>query len=114
MADYGKRKTGEEKKSGALGEIRMPNGRDVMTEYSINVDGKEMPSIVEGMHPADLNYIRETGKVPEDAVATAVRSAKKREAQGKSPFWNKKELKKGGKVRGHGIEKRGKTRGRFI
>lgn len=89
--DYGNRETGEAKGTGALGEIRMPNGRDVMTEYSINVDGREMPSIVEGMHPADVNYIRETGIVPEDAVATAVRSANKREASGQSPFWNKKD-----------------------
>ncbi len=89
--DYGNRETGEAKDTGALGEIRMPNGRDVMTEYSINVDGREMPSIVEGMHPADINYIRETGTVPEDAVATAIRSANKREAMGESPFWNKKE-----------------------
>jgi hypothetical protein len=90
--DYGNRETGEAKDTGALGEIRMPNGRDVMTEYSINVDGREMPSIIEGMHPADLNYIRETGTVPEDAVATAVRSANKREARGKSSFWNKKDV----------------------
>lgn len=116
MADskYGKRVTGEEKSSGALGEIRLPNGRDVMTEYSINVNGKEMPSIVEGMHPADINYIRETEKVPEDVKAVAVRSAKKRESQGKSPFWNAKTHKKGGKIRGHGIEIRGKTKGRFV
>jgi hypothetical protein len=38
-----------------------------------------------------VNYIRETGIVPEDAVATAVRSANKREASGQSPFWNKKD-----------------------
>ena len=85
---YGTRQTGEAKASGALGEIRMPNGRDVMTEYSINVDDMEMPSIIEGMHPADINYIRETGKVPEDAIATAIHSAHKRRAEGKSPFWN--------------------------
>ena len=93
MADdllgYGNRQTGEAKGKGALGEIRMPNGQDVMTEYSINVDGQEMPSIVEGMHPADINYIRETGTVPEDAVATAVRSARRREAEGKPVFYRK-------------------------
>jgi hypothetical protein len=89
--DYGNRETGEAKDTGALGEIRMPNGRDVMTEYSINVDGREMPSIVEGMHPADVNYIRETGIVPRDAQAVAVRSANKREASGQSPFWNRKD-----------------------
>jgi len=64
-----------------------------MTEYSINVDGKEMPSIIEGMHPADINYIRETGDVPEDAVRTAILSARKRMAAGKSPFWNRAEDK---------------------
>jgi hypothetical protein len=93
MADdllgYGNRETGEAKGKGALGEIRMPDGRDVMTEYSINVDGREMPSIVEGMHPADVNYIRETGIVPEDAIATAIRSANRREAEGKSAFYAK-------------------------
>lgn len=119
MAKYGKRVTGDEKEAGALGEIRLPNGRDVMTEYSINVDGKEIPSIIEGMHPADLNYVRETGRVPEDLAAAAVRSAKKRESQGKSAFWNKKQdkpnYKKGGPVvRGHGCEVRGKTKGRFV
>ena len=99
--NYGNRETGEAKDTGALGEIRMPNGRDVMTEYSINVDGREMPSIIEGMHPADINYIRETGIVPEDTWATAVHSANKREAQGLSPFWNKQDgYAKGGKV-GH-------------
>ena len=97
--DYGNRETGEAKDTGALGEIRMPNGRDVMTEYAINVDGREMPSIVEGMHPADVNYIRETGIVPRDAQATAIRSANKREARGLSPFWNKEDgYAKGGEV----------------
>lgn len=91
--DFGLRQTGEPKEEGALGLIRMPDGMTDMTEYSINVDGKEMPSIIEGMHPADINYIRETGDVPEDAVRTAIHSARKREAQGKNPFWNRKEDK---------------------
>ena len=122
MAKYKeKRVTGDLKESGALGEARMPNGRDVMTEYSINMDGVEMPSIVEGMHPADLNYLRETMQVPRDLEAVAVRSAKKRMSQGKSPFWNeeqdkpKKKYKKGGPVvRGHGCEVKGKTKGRMV
>ena len=100
--DFGLRQTGEPKEEGALGLIRMPDGMTDMTEYSINVDGKEMPSIIEGMHPADINYIRETGDVPEDAVRTAIHNARKREAQGKSPFYNRREDKgyaEGGKVK---------------
>lgn len=91
--DFGLRQTGEPKEEGALGLIRMPDGMTDMTEYSINVDGKEMPSIIEGMHPADINYIRETGDVPEDAVRTAIHNARKREAQGKNAFYNRKEDK---------------------
>lgn len=100
--DFGLRQTGEPKEEGALGLIRMPDGMTDMTEYSINVDGKEMPSIIEGMHPADINYIRETGDVPEDAVRTAIHNARKREAQGKNAFYNRREDKgyaKGGEVK---------------
>ena len=116
---YGKRYKSEEyKDKGHLGEIRMPDGRDVMTEVSLgepNSDDIYRPAITPGMHPADLNYIRETGKVPEDVRKTSEKFAKDRIKQGKSPFYeSEKGYKKGGKVRGHGIEKRGKTKGRFI
>lgn len=116
---YGKRYKSEEyKDKGHLGEIRMPDGRDVMTEVSLgepNSDDIYRPAITPGMHPADLNYIRETGKVPEDVRKTSEKFAKDRIKKGKSPFYeSEKGYKKGGKVRGHGIEKRGKTKGRYI
>ena len=119
MAKYGKRIDGTDKDVGFLGEIRMPNGRDVMTEMSVgepNTEDTFRPAITKGMHPADLNYIRETGKVPEDVYATSERSAQKRKAEGKSPFYSSKETKmaKGGTVRGHGCESKGKTKGRFV
>lgn len=128
MSKYGKRVTGDQKESGALGEISTEDNSGVMTEFSINPRGEgEMPSIVEGMHPADLNALRhyeqvtrEGGKAefPSGVEAVARRSAKKRKAQGKSAFWNKKQDKKmkngGPVVRGHGCEKRGRTKGRFV
>jgi hypothetical protein len=121
---YGKRYQSEEYKDvGHLGEIRMPNNRDVMTEVSVGEPkSKEIyrPAITPGIHPADLNYIRETGKVPEDVYATSKKFAKDRIKEGKSPFYeSEKGHKKGGKIsikriRGNGIEKRGKTKGRFV
>ena len=130
MANYGKRyQSNDQKESGALGEIATEDNSGVMTEYSINPQRKgEMPSIVEGMHPADVNYLRHYEQVtrkggeaefPSDVEAIAKRSAEKRKAEGKSPFWNKKQdkpegKKKGGEIRGHGCEVRGKTKGRFV
>ena len=116
---YGKRYKSEEYKDiGHLGEIRMPNGRDVMTEMSLgepNSNDLDRPAIIPGMHPADINYIRETGNVPEDVKRTSENFAKNRIKSGKSPYYeSEKGYKKGGKVRGHGIEIRGKTKGRFI
>lgn len=93
QGEYGLRETGEPKTRGALGEIRMPNGRDVMTEYLINPGGRgEIPSIVEGMHPADVNYLRyyaenPTEDFPAGVEAVAIRSAKRRQAEGKPAFY---------------------------
>ena len=120
MAKYGKRIDGTDKDTGFLGEIRMPNGRDVMTEKSVgmpNTDETFRPAITPGMHPADINYMRETDKVPEDVYATSQRSAEKRQAEGKSPFYSSKEKKmaKGGTAssRADGCAQRGKTRGKL-
>ena len=114
MGKYGKRIDGTDKDVGYLGEIRMPDGRDVMTEMSLgelNTRDTFRPAITPGMHPADINYIRETGEVPEDVQATSKHHAKKRAAAGKSPFYSSKEVKM---ARGGGVELRGKTKGRFV
>lgn len=116
---YGKRWHSKEYKDvGHLGEIRMPDGRDVMTEQSLgepkSKSDLDRPAIIPGMHPADLNYIRETDSVPEDVKATSLKFAKDRVKEGKSPYYeSEKGYKKGGTVRGHGCESRGKTKGRF-
>ena len=133
MAKYGSRVTGDPKEEGALGEIATEDNSGIMTEYSINPQRKgEMPSIVEGMHPADINALRHYEQVtrkggkaefPSDVEAVAKRSAADRKAEGKSPFWNKaedkpKKMVKGGKVssassRADGCAQRGKTRGKL-
>ena len=123
MSKYGKRIDNTEKDVGWLGPIRTKDGYSDMTEYSVGMPGTEetfRPSIVPGMHPADINYIRETEEVPQDVLAVSDRFAKERIKQGKSPFYSskKKEPKKmkqgGAVVRGHGCEKRGKTKGRMV
>lgn len=121
---YGKRwHSAEYKDKGHLGEIRMPDGRDVMTELSLGEPGSkrdlDRPSLIPGTHPADLNYMRETGDVPEDVKATSLQFAKERIKEGKSPYYeSEKGFKKGGKVtassRADGCAKRGKTRGRIV
>ena len=126
MAKYGKRLDSTDKDVGWLGPVRTKDGYADMTEYSIgepNSDETFRPSMVPGTHPADLNYLRETGDVPNDMLATSDRFAKKRIKEGKSPFYNSdkkepKKMTKGGKVskassRGDGCAQRGKTRGKF-
>jgi hypothetical protein len=121
MSKYGKRIDNTDKDVGFLGEIRMPDGRDVMTEMSVGMPGTKdtfRPAIIPGMHPADINYIRETGDVPEGVYATSKRHANKRKSEGKSPFYSSKEKKlaKGGSAssRADGIAQRGKTKGRIV
>lgn len=85
----GMRIDGTRKGAGWLGEIRMPNGRDYMTEKSVGQPGTNeifRPAITPGVHPADLNYLRETDRVPEDMKATSNLFAKKRISEGLYPF----------------------------
>ena len=124
MSKYGKRIDKTNKDVGWLGEIRMPNGRDVMTEKSVgmpNTDETFRPAIVPGTHPADINYLRETDDVPKDMLATSDRFANKRIEEGKDPFYSSKkkepkDMKKGGTAssRADGCAQRGKTRGRYL
>ena len=82
---------GSKKGSGWLGEIRMPDGTSVMTEMSIgapNTNETFRPSITPGMHPALINFMRQTGQVPEDAYYTSQRFADQRLKNGLSPFLN--------------------------
>lgn len=89
MADYGKRVDGTNKGPGWLGEVRLPNGRDFMTEKSMSFDGRLMPTLTPGMHPAELNYMRETGKPSRGQQDVAYRFGMRRIMAGKSPFKEK-------------------------
>jgi hypothetical protein len=89
----GKRIDNTEKETGFLGEIPTPRG-EYMTEMSIgepNTDELFRPSIVPNTHPAEINYMIQTGEVPTDLYPISQRHAEKRIAEGKSPFWNEKE-----------------------
>jgi len=119
---YGKRWHSDQYKDvGHLGEIRLPDNEGVMTEVSLGEPGSkrdiDRPSLTPGIVPADLNYIRETGKVPEDVKATSLQFAKERIKAGKSPYYeSEKGFSKGGTAssRADGCAQRGKTRGRYL
>jgi hypothetical protein len=92
-ASRGKRLDNTEKETGFLGEIPTPRG-EYMTEMSVgepNTDELFRPSIVPNTHPAEINYMIQTGEVPTDLYPISQRHAEKRIAEGKSPFWNEKE-----------------------
>lgn len=92
-ASKGKRLDNTKKERGFLGEIRTPRG-DFMTEMSVgepNTDELFRPSIVPDLHPAEINYMIQTGEVPTDLYPISQRHAEKRISEGKSPFWNEKE-----------------------
>lgn len=90
---YGKRPDGSFKGPGFLGPLRRPDG-DVMTEYSIGVklDGKEtdIPTLVPTLSDAELNALLKAKpgeRIPDSIVKKAVDHARKRMADGKSPFF---------------------------
>ncbi len=94
--EYGKRVDGTEKAKGYLGEIPTADGR-VMTEMSVGVeiDGKEtlIPSIVPTLTEDEIKYLAEGGSpLTNDAIMDkAVAHARKRIAEGKSPFIEKRQ-----------------------
>ena len=97
---YGKREDGTQKGKGYFGELITPDGKK-MTEYSIGmeINGKEvlMPSLVPTLTKAEVDHIVK-GKPLTDAIMDkAVAHAKKRIAEGKSPFYGQADEKSGGK-----------------
>jgi len=89
---YGKRADGTEKGPGFLGEIPAKDGK-VMTELSVGIDGKEIPTIVPTLSDDQLKFLAEGGDPREDdgIMEKAISHARKREAEGKSPFLEKGE-----------------------
>jgi hypothetical protein len=86
---YGARNDGTLKGRGFLGEIRTPDGQ-VMTELSVGVDWgegeQEIPAIVPGLTPQEIEHLRRGGQPTDAIVDKAIKHARKRRAQGLSPF----------------------------
>lgn len=97
---YGTREDGTQKGKGFLGELKTPDGK-VMTEYSVGVEinGKEvsMPTLVPTLTKPEIDYLVKGGKPTEAIIDKAVKHAKKRIAEGKSPFYGQADEKSGGK-----------------
>ena len=125
LAPYGLRHSSEGVKGkGYFGELPAKGG-DVATEYSIEDESGEYPSLVPTLTKKQLDYVLKTG-LPRDTEETkeiegkARAHADKRRNEGKSPFAEPTELrmptpkKKGGVVsastRADGCAIRGKTR----
>ncbi len=83
-----------EKGQGFLGTLKRPDGM-VSTELSIgvNIDGKEIeiPSLVPTLTKEEITYLLKGNKPTQKIVDKAVKHAKKRITEGKSPFAQKGE-----------------------
>jgi len=93
--DYGKRADGTEKGEGYFGKLDRPDGK-ISTELSIGVelDGKEVeiPSLVPTLTEEEKQYLLDGNEPTEAIIKKAVEHAKKRMAEGKSPFADKQGL----------------------
>ncbi len=87
--NFGLREDGTQKGNGFLGVLKRPDGK-VSTELSIGVefDGKErlIPSLVPTLTEKEIKYLLSGGKPTKAIIQKAVRHARKRMAEGKSPF----------------------------
>lgn len=91
---WGKRADGSEKGSGFLGLLKRPDGK-VSSEISIGVEmnGKEVeiPTIVPTLSQSELDYLLKNPvgpghPIPESIRRKAIEHARRRIAEGKSPF----------------------------
>ena len=94
IQSYGKRPDGSQKGSGYFGELPRPDGK-MSTELSIQFDdvlgGKPIPLIVPTLTKKELDLLlstpeKDTSKLPRSIIDKAIEHAKKRDAQGLSPF----------------------------
>jgi hypothetical protein len=95
-ANYGKRADGTNKGTGYLGELKLPNG-GVATEYAIgiNIDGKEIeiPTLVPTLTKEEIrlmqtDIIPNNKPIPRAILDKAVKHARERIKNGKSPFYS--------------------------
>lgn len=91
-----KKTPAKKKGKGFLGTLRRPDGK-VSTELSVgvNIDGKEMeiPTLVPTLDKKEIDYLLGGNKPTEEIIKKAVEHARKRIAEGKSPFYNEDENK---------------------
>ncbi len=88
-AGYGARQDGTQKGKGYFGELARPDG-GFSTELSIgvNLDGKEVeiPALVPTLSQEEKDFLLEGNKPTQEIVNKAVKHARERMKQGKSPF----------------------------
>lgn len=89
--EFGRRPDGTNKGEGWLGRIPMKDGSNaVMTEQTIgvNIGGKDVdiPLIVPTLSQSEIDELASGGKPSDSMVRKAVEHAKKRLAEGKSPY----------------------------
>jgi len=86
---YGRRPDGTLKGPGFFGTLKRPD-RKVSTELSIglNIGGKEtlVPSLIPSLTQEELDYLLGGGKMTSEIARKAAEFARKRMAQGLSPF----------------------------
>lgn len=87
LLDFGYDPEGRKKERGFLGILQDPQG-NYMTEYSVDYGQGNIPSIIPTLVPAELNYIMQTGIVPQLIDWKIINHALMRQRMGKSPFWN--------------------------
>ena len=87
--NYGNRADGTPKGPGFFGELPGPDGT-VSTEVSIgvNFDGQEteIPLLVPTLSQEEINAVLQGGQIPDGVIQKAIKHAKMRISQGKSPF----------------------------
>jgi hypothetical protein len=88
---YGERIDGTKKSSGFLGELKMKDGSGkIATELSVGVkingEETEIPTLVPTLTQAEVSYLLRGGEPTQAIVDKAAAHAKKRIAEGKSPF----------------------------
>ena len=97
---FGKRENQEDKYTGFLGEIVLPDGT-VMTEMSITVDIDGKETLIPAIVPTNKNFLKDIAQknITKQIRDNAVNHAMKRMKQGKSPFAEPGEFQFEGKKR---------------
>jgi len=95
---FGKRVNQEDKYTGFLGMIELPDGT-VMTEKSISVDIDGKETLIPAIVPSNKKFLKQIAQdnISKQIINNAVNHAMKRMKQGKSPFAEPGEIQFEGK-----------------